>query len=158
MVTRTCLRYAWEGQNVTQAGPKCHTSRAKMSHKGQNFTQSRYNEDQIPCCYRVTIYVNFPHSYNIIINCKVVCAHMVAMAVLRGGQAASAESFTHPAKRDHRFPPPIAERQPLPNVRIMHRAWQWNCCSLCKISEQFIKLYGSCGLTRFCEISVPSPI
>ena len=43
MVTRACLRYAREGQNVTQAGPKCHTSRAKMSHKGQNVTQSCYN-------------------------------------------------------------------------------------------------------------------
>ena len=42
MVTRACLRYAREGQNVTQAGPKCHTSRAKMSHKGQNVTQSCY--------------------------------------------------------------------------------------------------------------------
>ena len=34
-------------------------------------------------------------------------------AVLRGGQgpwAASAESCTHPAKRDRCFPPPIAER------------------------------------------------
>ena len=44
MVTRACLRYAREGQNVTQAGPKCPTSRAKMSHKGQNVTQSCYNE------------------------------------------------------------------------------------------------------------------
>ena len=43
MVTRACLRYAREGQNVTQAGPKCHTSRAKMSHKGQIVTQSCYN-------------------------------------------------------------------------------------------------------------------
>ena len=43
MVTRACLRYAREGQNVTQAGPKCHTSRAKMSHKGQNVTKSCYN-------------------------------------------------------------------------------------------------------------------
>ena len=43
MVTRACLRYAREGQNVTQAGPKCHTSRSKMSHKGQNVTQSCYN-------------------------------------------------------------------------------------------------------------------
>ena len=43
MVTRACLRYAREGQNVTQAGPKSHTSRAKMSHKGQNVTQSCYN-------------------------------------------------------------------------------------------------------------------
>ena len=43
MVTCACLRYAREGQNVTQAGPKCHTSRAKMSHKGQNVTQSCYN-------------------------------------------------------------------------------------------------------------------
>ena len=42
----------------------------------------------------------------------------MALAVLRGGQAASAESCTHPAKRDQRFPPPIAERQRLPNVRI----------------------------------------
>ena len=48
----------------------------------------------------------------------VACAHRVALAVLRGGQAASAESCTHPAKRDHRFPPPVAERQRLPNVRI----------------------------------------
>ena len=47
----------------------------------------------------------------------VACAHRVALAVLRGGQAASAESCTHPAKRDHRFSPPIAERQRLPNVR-----------------------------------------
>ena len=44
MVTHACLRYAREGQNVTQAGPKCHTSRAKMSHKGQNVTQSCYND------------------------------------------------------------------------------------------------------------------
>ena len=47
MVTRAYLRYAREGQNVTQAGPKCHTSRAKMSHKGQNVTQSCYN---VPDC------------------------------------------------------------------------------------------------------------
>ena len=52
MVTRACLRYAREGQNVTQAGPKCHTSRAKMSHKGQNVTQSCYNEQH--CTYRQT--------------------------------------------------------------------------------------------------------
>ena len=56
--------------------------------------------------------------YIIIINRMVACAHRVALAALRGGQAASAESCTHPAKRDHRFPPPIAERQRLPNVRI----------------------------------------
>ena len=56
--------------------------------------------------------------YIIIINRMVACAHRVALAVLRGGQAASAESCTHPAKRDHRFPPPIAERRRLPNVRI----------------------------------------
>ena len=60
----------------------------------------------------------FPALYIIIINRMVACAHRVALAVLRGGQAASAESCTHPAKRDHRFPPPIAERQRLPNVRI----------------------------------------
>ena len=60
----------------------------------------------------------FPALYIIIINRMVACAHRVALAALRGGQAASAESCTHPAKRDHRFPPPIAERQRLPNVRI----------------------------------------
>ena len=48
MVTRACLRYAREGQNVTQAGPKCHTSRAEMSHKGQNVTQSCYNKRSSP--------------------------------------------------------------------------------------------------------------
>ena len=42
-MTRACLCYAREVQNVTQAGPKSHTSRAKMSHKGQNVTQSCYN-------------------------------------------------------------------------------------------------------------------
>ena len=60
----------------------------------------------------------FPALYIIIINRMVACTHRVALAVRRGGQAASAESCTHPAKRDHRFPPPIAERQRLPNVRI----------------------------------------
>ena len=60
----------------------------------------------------------FPALYIIIINHMVACAHRVALAVLRGGQAASAENCTHPAKRDHRFPPPIAERERLPNVRI----------------------------------------
>ena len=60
----------------------------------------------------------FPALYIIIINRMVACAHRVALAVLRGGQAASAESCIHPAKRDHRFLPPIAERQRLPNVRI----------------------------------------
>ena len=48
MVTHACLRYAREGQNVTQAGPKSHTSRAKMSHKGQNVTQSCYNTYSCP--------------------------------------------------------------------------------------------------------------
>ena len=60
----------------------------------------------------------FPALCIIIINRMVACAHRVALTVLRGGQAASAESCTHPAKRDHRFPPPIAERQRLSNVRI----------------------------------------
>ena len=59
MVTRACLRYAREGQNVTQAGPKCHTSRAKMSHKGQNVTQSCYNSGHytasINCCKKHSI-------------------------------------------------------------------------------------------------------
>ena len=45
----------------------------------------------------------FPAWYIIIINRMVACAHRVALAVLRGGQAASAQSCTHPAKRDHRF-------------------------------------------------------
>ena len=35
-----------------------------------------------------------------------------------GPGAASAESCTHPAKRDRCFPPPIAVRQRLPNVGI----------------------------------------
>ena len=35
-----------------------------------------------------------------------------------GPGAASAESCTHPAKRDRCFPPPVAERQRLPNVGI----------------------------------------
>ena len=74
----------------------------------------------------------FPALYIIIINRMVACAHRVALVVLRGDQAASAESCTHPAKRDHRFPPPIAERQRLPNVRINTTpalvrimAWRW---------------------------------
>ena len=37
-----------------------------------------------------------------------------------GPGAASAESCTHPAKRDRCFPPPIAERQRLPNVGIIY--------------------------------------
>ena len=66
----------------------------------------------------------FPALYIIIINRMVACAHRVALAALGGGGGgggASAESCTHPAKRDHRFPPPIAERQRLPNVRIAQR-------------------------------------
>ena len=35
-----------------------------------------------------------------------------------GTGATSAESCTHPAKRDRCFPPPIVERQWLPNVGI----------------------------------------
>ena len=46
------------------------------------------------------------------------CAHRVALAVLCGGQAASAENCTHPAKCDYWFPPPITEGQRLPNVWI----------------------------------------
>ena len=60
----------------------------------------------------------FPVLYIIIINRLVACAHRMALVVLHGDQTASAESCTHPAKRDHRFSPPIAERQRLPNVRI----------------------------------------
>ena len=37
-----------------------------------------------------------------------------------GPGAASAESCTHPAMRDRCFPPPIAERQRLPNVGIIY--------------------------------------
>ena len=55
MVTRACLRYAREGQNVTQAGPKCHTSRSKMSHKGQNVTQSCYNDVFILCLKQLCV-------------------------------------------------------------------------------------------------------
>ena len=54
----------------------------------------------------------FPALY--IINRLGACAHRVALTVLCGGQAASAESCTHPVKRDYLFSPPIAERQRLP--------------------------------------------
>ena len=43
-----------------------------------------------------------------------------------GPGAASAESCTHPAKRDDCFPPPIAERQRLPNVGIVQPLKFWN--------------------------------
>ena len=59
MVTRACLRYAREGQNVTQAGPKCHTSRAKMSHKGQNVTQPCYNDGL--CIIRSGVVIIWPY-------------------------------------------------------------------------------------------------
>ena len=42
-----------------------------------------------------------------------------------GPGAASAESCTHPAKRDRCFPPPIAERQRLPNVGIYVKITQY---------------------------------
>ena len=42
-----------------------------------------------------------------------------------GPGAASAESCTHPAKRDRCFPPPIAVRQRLPNVGIERPASMW---------------------------------
>ena len=91
----------------------------------------------------------FPALYIIIINRMVVCAHRVALAVLRGGQAASAESCTHPAKRDHRFPPPIAERQRLPNVRISRifscdQAALWMVQSVCpSVCDAFFTMFPS---------------
>ena len=67
--------------------------------------------EKIECCYNAAIHVNFPHH---------LYSHRPAGD---GGTpwwpgAASAESCTHPAKRDRCFPPPIAERQRLPNVGI----------------------------------------
>ena len=53
-----------------------------------------------------------------------------------GPGAASAESCTRPAKRDRCFPPPIVERQRLPNVGITLTIW----CSDYKASS-FDRLY-----------------
>ena len=84
-------------------------------------------------------------------NRMVACAHRVALAVLRGGQAASAESCTHPAKRDHRFPPPIAERQRLPNVRI---DFQWphflNDCLVAILDFSVSGWHGFDSVTQVC--------
>ena len=70
------------------------------------------------------------------------CAHRVALAILCGGQAVPAESCTHPAKRDNWFPPPIAERQRLLNVRI----------ASCAVSQFRTRSQGSQGnsATHYC--------
>ena len=62
--------------------------------------------------------------YVLIDRFGILCPHWVVPAVLRGGQAGavSTESCISPAKRDRGFPPPIAERQRLPNVRIISTA------------------------------------
>ena len=70
------------------------------------------------CRCSAAIYVNFSHhlcSHRPLRN----SLHRVSLAVLRGRPgAASAESCTHPARRDRCFPPSIAERQRLPNAGI----------------------------------------
>ena len=59
-----------------------------------------------------------------------------------GPGVASAESCTHPTKRDRCFPPPLAERQRLPNVGITQIA---------KTLESISIRYRS---TRKCQIDV----
>ena len=49
-----------------------------------------------------------------------------------GPGAASAESCTHSAKRDRCFPPPIAERQRLPNEGIVNN--ETNPCQQISLS------------------------
>ena len=90
---------------------------------------------KILCCYSAAIHVNFLHL--LIGRSGILCVQRMALVVLRRGQeplpqtppfvqgefAASAESCTHPTKRDHCFPPPIAESQRLPNVGIAIDVW-----------------------------------
>ena len=64
-------------------------------------------------------YVNFPHHLDMFSSAVLeFSAQSGAGGTPWGPGAASAESCTHPAKRDRCFPPPIAERQRLPNVGI----------------------------------------
>ena len=72
-----------------------------------------YRKEMI-CCYNAAIHVNFLHH---------LYSHWPGGDGVTpwGPGAASAESCTHPAMRDRCFPPPIAERQRLPNVGIVGR-------------------------------------
>ena len=60
--------------------------------------KNHFNE-KIQCCYCVAIHANFPH-------------HLMFSSA--APKSSSAESYTHPPKRDRWFPHPIAERQRLP--------------------------------------------
>ena len=64
-------------------------------------------------CYNAAIHANFPHH---------LYSHRPGGdgGTPLGPGAASAESCTHPAKRDRCFSPPIVERQRLPNVGIQY--------------------------------------
>ena len=64
----------------------------------------------------LSVYVNFP--YHLSSASPEFSAPSGASGTPWGPGAASAESCTHPAKRDRCFSPPIAERQRLPNVGI----------------------------------------
>ena len=98
---------------------------------------------EIKCCCSAAIHVNFPHH---------LYSHRPGGDGVTpwGPEAASAESCTHPAKRDRCFPPPIAERQRLPNVGITTDfavcciLWQrpvdrWNHWSI--IGEKLVRKY-----------------
>ena len=79
------------------------------------------SKKKMHCCYSVAIHVHFlyhPCSHRPLRN--PLCAQDGAGGTPWGSGAASAESRIHPAKRDRCFPPPIAERQRLPNVGIFY--------------------------------------
>ena len=93
----------------------------------QNTLRLRIILKKMQCRRSAAIYVNLPHH---------LCFHQpprnsLHRAAVWGPGAASAERCTHPAKRDCCFPPPIAERQWLPNVGI-DQAWIL-CLSLIRI-------------------------
>ena len=69
------------------------------------------------CRLSAAIYVNFPLFSSAAPELP-VSAQSGAGGTPWGPGAASVESCTHPAKRDRCFPPPIGERQRLPNVGI----------------------------------------
>ena len=70
-------------------------------------------------CCNTAIYVNFPHHLDMFSSAVLdFSAQSGAGGTPWGSGVASAESCTHPAKRDRCFPPAIAERQRLPNVGI----------------------------------------
>ena len=70
-----------------------------------------FHRKEVKCGYNAAIHVNVPHH---------LYSHRPGGdgGTPWGPGAASAESCTHPAKHDRCFPPPIAERQRLPNVGI----------------------------------------